>query len=221
VASLAETPALVWECACGSGQATLGLAEHFERVLATDASASQLAHAPSHPRVEYRLARADSCPLERAAADAVVVAQALHWFDLDAFYAEVRRVLRPGGPFVAWAYGLHQITPDVDAVIDRFYEQVVGPYWPSRRRFIDEGYTTLSMPLSERPAPAMTMVHRWTLPRLEDYVGTWSAVRRYAVEHGDSPLPLIAAELRDAWGQPDEPREIRWPLMIRIGVHEP
>ena len=73
--------------------------------VATDASEEQIRHAQAHPRVEYRVAIAHASGLPPHSADLVTVAQALHWFDLPPFYAEVRRVLRPGGIVAAWCYG--------------------------------------------------------------------------------------------------------------------
>ena len=87
LAEHAPARTLAWDCATGSGQAALDLAPHFARVIATDASAAQIATAPAHPGVEYRLAPAEASGLADASIDLITVAQALHWFDLERFYA--------------------------------------------------------------------------------------------------------------------------------------
>jgi ubiquinone/menaquinone biosynthesis C-methylase UbiE len=97
----------VWDCACGSGQATLDLATRFNKVLATDASAEQIASAKPHPRVEYSVALAEQSGLESGSVSLVTVAQALHWFNLERFYPETKRVLKPAGVLAAWAYGMN------------------------------------------------------------------------------------------------------------------
>ena len=66
----------------------------FDRVIATDASEKQIANAQSHKIVEYRVAPAENSGIESETIDLIMVAQALHWFDLDRFYAEARRVLK-------------------------------------------------------------------------------------------------------------------------------
>ena len=144
----AESPGrtLAWDCATGSGQAALALAEHFEQVVATDVSAEQLAHAGRHPRVRYARAPAEASPLDDASADLVTVAQALQWFDLDAFFAEVDRVLRPGGLLAAWTYLLFETSPEVDAIILRYYRETLGPYWAWERRLVEEGYASVAFP---------------------------------------------------------------------------
>src|SRR5262245_25085528 len=97
LAASAPARRLAWDCGTGSGQAAAALAERFDRVVATDPSDGQLARATRHPRVEYRIGRESESGLEDASADLVTSAQAAHWFDLPKFYAEVDRVLVPGG----------------------------------------------------------------------------------------------------------------------------
>jgi SAM-dependent methyltransferase len=131
-----------WDCACGNGQATLALAERFEGVIATDASPQQLAAAPAHAHVTYRVARAEESGIESNSVDLVTVAQALHWFDLDPFYGEVQRVLKPSGVLAVWTYGqLHVEDDAIDALIQEFYWDIVGPYWPPERRLVEVSWT--------------------------------------------------------------------------------
>lgn len=217
---VADVPAarnLAWDCATGSGQAALGLAQRFDRVVATDASASQLANAVPHPRIEYRTAPAEASGLPDASADLIAVAQALHWFDFDRFYAEARRVLAPGGAVAAWTYNLARVSPELDPLIDRLAHGIVGPYWPPERRWVDEDYRTLPFPFEEVPAPPFELVEAWDLSRFQRYVDTWSAVNRYREATGRDPREELRAEMEAAWGDPAEPRLVRWPIHVRAG----
>jgi SAM-dependent methyltransferase len=181
---------LAWDCAAGSGQATLPLAEIFERVLATDVSRSMLERAPRHPRVEYRVSPAEQSGLENESADLVSVAQALHWLDLDAFYAEVERVLRPGGVLAVWSYGGQQLGDDgIDRTLAHFYSEVVGPYWPKERRHVEDGYQSLRLPYRLLQTPEFAMEESWSLGQLVGYIGTWSATQRYRESQGYDPVP--------------------------------
>ena len=207
-----------WDCATGSGQAAVALASRFERVIATDASAGQIAVAIPHPRVEYRIAPAEASGLDPASVDLVTVAQALHWFDRSAFYAEARRVLRPDGVVAAWTYGHPSIDePRADAELQRFYSETVGPYWPKERALVDAGYRTIDFPLSEVAAPSFEMETRWPLALLVGYVATWSAVTQFRAATGGDPVPAFAEELEPLWGDPQLPRRITWPLAVRVG----
>jgi SAM-dependent methyltransferase len=216
LATLVPAHELAWDCAAGSGQATLSLTEHFRRVVATDASAEQLAAAPRHPAVEYRVATAESSGLADRSADLVTIAQALHWIEPEPFYAEVHRVLRPGGIVAAWTYGLLR---SGDTAIDRrllhFYRDVVGPWWPPERRHVDAEYRTLPFPFDEVPAPALEMQAEWTAADLLGYLRTWSASVRYADAQGRDPVAMIADEVERAWG--GTPRRVTWPLAMRVG----
>jgi SAM-dependent methyltransferase len=218
LAGLAARRELAWDCATGSGQAAVGLADDFERVIATDASEAQIAAAVAHPRVEYRVAPAESSGLASDSADLVTVGQALHWLDRPAFYAEARRVLRPGGVVAAWTYGLSSLgEPRADAALRRFYSETVGPFWPRERALVDAGYRTIEFRFDEIPAPEIEMEVQWPLAAFLGYVGTWSAVTRFRAERGFDPVAGLAGELRPHWGDPAATRRIRWPIGIRAG----
>lgn len=209
---------LAWDCGAGSGQASVALAAHFARVHATDASADQVAHAEPHPCVEYRVAPAEQSGLPDRSADLVTVAQALHWFDLPAFYAEVRRALKPGGVIAAWTYGVHVTEGDeVNAVVRHFYEHVVGPCWPPERRHVENGYRELPFPFTRIAAPEFTMQVRWPLAQLLGYLGSWSATARYRKLNGSDPLPALRQQLLPLWGDPAQARSVSWPLSLLAG----
>ena len=218
LASLVPAGHVAWDCATGNGQAAGALARHFERVIATDASTRQLASAAPHPRVEYRVAPAEQSGLGDASVDLVTVAQAAHWFDLERFYAEVRRVLRPGGSVVLWSYSVCTVDDAVDQVIAHFYVDVVGPYWPPDRAAVDDHYRSLPFPFPELTPPAgLTMEKRWSLDDLLGYLGTWSSTQGYVRARGEDPLPALRERLRPAWGEAGTEHLVRWPLHIRAG----
>jgi len=216
VAALAPSRALALDVATGNGQAAIDLATHFELVLASDASAAQLARAEPHPRVRYLCHAAERLPLASQVADALVAAQAAHWFDFPRFYAEARRVLRPGGVVALWTYEMFRGGADVDRVIDAFYAGVVGRYWPPERRYVEEGYRTLPFPLEELPAPPFELVADWSLAQVMGYLGTWSAVDRYRAAEGRDPLPAVEAALAPLW-PPGGVRRVVWAIHLRLG----
>jgi SAM-dependent methyltransferase len=208
-----------WDCACGSGQATLDLAARFDAVIATDASAAQIAAAPLHPKVRYRVARAEASALDSAAVDIVTVAQALHWFELAPFYAEVERVLRPRGVLAVWCYGVARVAGDsVDRLLQEFYWDTMQPYWPPERQLVESGYRSLSFPYVELPPPPFRMHEHWSLRQLIGYTRSWSASARYVERNGVDPAALLERSLQPRWGDPDSVRRIVWPLSVRIAV---
>jgi SAM-dependent methyltransferase len=194
------------------------LAGWFERVVATDASASMIGQAEARPNIEYRAAPAEQSGLPNEVADLVTVAQALHWLDLDPFYAEAERVLKPGGVLAVWTYGIQMLEDeDMNSALQRFYHEVVGPYWPPDRRHVEAGYRTLPFPFPELRVPPLVMQERWTLPQLLGYIRTWSATQRFRESLGHDPVLELAGELEPRWGEPGVERTVSWPLSVRAG----
>jgi SAM-dependent methyltransferase len=206
-----------WDCGCGNGQVARGLTGHFAEVIASDPSAAQLERRDRDQPVDYLQAPAAPAPLATASCDLIAVGQALHWFPLDAFYSEVQRVLRPGGVLAAWCYTLLRITPEIDVLVDRFYRDRLGPWWPAERARVDSGYRDLPFPFRELPTAGMALEADWDLAELGGYLTTWSAYQRCRAETGLDPLPGLMVQLAGPWGDPRCKRRVSWPLHLRVG----
>lgn len=217
LAGMASPRNTAWDCGTGSGQAARGLAAHFDRVIASDPSRRQLEHAEPHPKIEYRCASAEVSRLDTASADLITVAQAIHWFDLDKFYAEARRVLKPGGLIAVWTYTLLDVEAGIDDLLTDFYRNVVGPYWPPERRLVDDRYRTLPFPFDPVAAPAFAIRTTWSRDDLLGYLGTWSATQAYVKARGVDPLVELRRRLAPLWPDPAMEKTLRWPLHLRVG----
>jgi len=217
LAGQVERHELAWDCATGNGQAAVDLAVHFERVVATDISAEQIAYGLPHPRVEYRQAPAEASELEPSSVDLVTVAAAAHWFDLAAFGREVRRVTRPGGVLAVWSYHAGTAEAPVEELVRHFYWDIVQPCFAPGAKLVDEGYRTLELPGTPVEAPPFTVSAMWTR---DDFLATfesWSGVANYRRVHGSDPVALVRADIDRVWGgHPEQAIEIRWPLMLRV-----
>jgi SAM-dependent methyltransferase len=217
LAAQAPARSLAWDAGCGNGQASVALATRYARVYATDPSATQVASAEARPNIDYRVEPAEQCGLADASADLVTVAQAMHWFDLARFHAEVRRVLKPGGVFAAWTYADCRVDPAIDAVKDRLYIDLTGPYWPPERVHVENGYRDLPFPFEEIAAPPFAMGMRWNAGQFLAYLRSWSATQRYLRDKGEDPVALIEPDLRAAWGDASILRAVRWEFHLRAG----
>jgi ubiquinone/menaquinone biosynthesis C-methylase UbiE len=220
LASLAAEHELAWDCGTGNGQAAVGLTGHFQRVVGTDVSSKQLAQASRHENILYWAALAERSGLRADSADLVAVAQALHWFDLDRFYTEVKRVLKPGGVFAAWTYHLPEIVPPVDRVLTEFYSERLGGYWAAEIGYIDGLYRSIPFPFEEHESPTFTMTTDWELENLIGFLQSWSATRRFLEVNGYSPIDAVRPALAEAWGAPGK-RQARWTVFLRAGRHHP
>jgi len=211
------TNRIVWDCATGSGQAALGLAEHFSTVVATDASFNQLRHTIFHRRIEYLCCKAETSCFRDGSIDLITVGQAMHWFDFDAFFRQASKVLRSDGILAFWCYGLGRITPEIDKTVNYFYHSVVGPFWPPERKYIETGYGNITMPMEGVEVPSFAMHAFWNLHQFLGYLATWSAVRRFEKANETDPLEAIREQLLSAWGEPEQRRKVCWPLYVKVG----
>ncbi len=206
-----------WDCGTGNGQVATQLATVFEHVTATDISHRQLDAAPKKDNITYLECRAEQTPFQDNSFDLITVAQAIHWFDFDAFYREATRVSRNGALMAVWGYNVCRIDPATDLIIDHFYEKITGPYWDKERQYVTDLYQTIPFLPEEIQTPAFEIVTRWTLSSLEGYLSSWSAVDHYRNAKGEDPLELIAPALRDAW-QAGAEKEVRFPVFMRAGI---
>jgi SAM-dependent methyltransferase len=216
LASLTPQHDRAWDAGAGNGQAAIALAQHFQSIIATDPSEQQIAAAASHDRVTYRAATAEHSEVDDQSIDLIAVAQAVHWFDLDRFYAEVRRALRANGILAVWCYNLTAITPEIDRVMESYYHDVLGEFWPPQIRWVDEHYRTLPFPFEEIAAPEFCAEATWSLADLFGYLSSWSAAPRYKEARGADPLDEKRAEFAAAWDAAID-RVVRWPLYLRVG----
>lgn len=217
LASIAPTKGTALDAGCGSGQLSLLLAEDFDRVVAIDPSARQIDSAAPHPRIDYRVAPAEASGLADASIDLLTVAQAAHWFDLPAFFAEARRLLRHGGAIVLISYAAMEPRGAIEAIVERFRLRTLAGFWPLERAMVENGYREIALPFAPIDAPSFAIEVEWTLDALVGYLDTWSAVRAMEQDIGRGPFDAVAADLKQAWGDPGAARTISWPLTILAG----
>jgi SAM-dependent methyltransferase len=215
LAGVAPGHALAWDCATGNGQAALLLADHFARVVATDLSEAQLKHATPHPRVEYRLGRESESGLDPQSCDLVIAAQAAHWFDPPAFYAEVRRVAKPSAVIAIWGYARIAVNPEIDNVLRWFEYERVERYWPPGREIARDEYRSLPFPFARLDAPPFTIEREWTCSDMLDMLSSTSAAARCREIEGADPVADVTPKLEPLWGS--ERRLVRWPIHMLIG----
>jgi len=213
-----STPsANVWDVGCGSGQASLALAQRFASVTATDISAEQIAHASQRANLHYVLAPAEHSGLPSQSVDLVTVAQALHWFDLPRFQQEVQRVLKPGGLLAEWTYSpIHLEDVTLNAILQRFYVEVATPWWPPGREHVENGYALLPFPFARLPDPGFSIQREMTLPQLIGYVRSWSAISRYISAKKSDPTGALATELGQVMKLAEQ-IAVSWVVKLRAG----
>ena len=215
LAAISPERELAWDCATGNGQAAVGLAEHFARVIATDASAPQIESAQPHPSISYRVAPAEVSGIDPDSVDLILVAQALHWFDMNQFFTEAKRVSKERGILAVSAYIHVSVDPVVDAILSRFYHETTGPYWPPERELVETNFETIRFPFPELSSPQFEMRQQWNLAQLTGYLLTWSATKRFIAARGFDPVDSLVQELGRIWQEPEQARQVTWPLKLR------
>ncbi len=217
VASLPCTRDAAWDCATGNGQAAIGLSRHFDRVVATDVNEGQIAHAFPNNKIAYSVQAAEKTTNRDGQFDLVNVAQALHWFDLERFWTEVKRVLKPNGAFVASSYAWSRVDERVDAVIEQHLKHVIAPYWAPNNKLCWSGYQTVAFPFEPLPSPAFEIENHWRVDQYLDYLGTWSATKRCMAHRGPRFFDEVKTKVLKAWGGSHERRSVRMPLVVIAG----
>lgn len=214
--SLAPATENAWDCGTGNGQMAFALSEIFEQVFATDISQPQIDNAIRADNIFYSIQPAEQTNFTDDQFDLIVVAQAVHWFDFEKFYAEVKRTARKNAAICLTGYGTIEISEEIDPILSDFYHNVVGPYWDKERTYIDEKYKTLPFPFQELPAPSFENKLSWTLSHLIGYLNTWSAVKKFISRNGYNPVDELHAHITPLWGFREE-KEVRFPLLLRTG----
>jgi SAM-dependent methyltransferase len=217
LASAAPDDSLAVDVGCGNGQLTQLLAPYFNRVVGLDPSADQIANAVPNERIDYQCAPAEQLPVPDASASLVTAAQAAHWFDLPAFYREVRRIAVPGAVVALVSYGVLRLAPPLDERFQTFYRDEIGPYWPPERKLVDTGYATLDFPFEELAPPSLHIRLDWHLSDFIGYVLTWSATRSAREAGKDALLMAFFDDIAALWGDPNAKRPVSWPINMRIG----
>jgi SAM-dependent methyltransferase len=204
-----------WDCATGNGQTAKELAKHFEKVYATDISQKQLDHAEKAPNIIYSMQPAETTNFPPHTFDLVTVSQALHWFQFDQFYEEVRRVCKKDGWLAVWMYD-RKLSPQIDSIIsESLYKNLLGEYWDNERKHVDQNYRTIPFPFEEVPCPEFVIRLQWTLDDLKGYLNSWSAVQKFIAKNNYNPVDEFILQLKPHWTQ--EKMEVEFPITLRMG----
>jgi len=215
--SLTTQHTLAWDCGTGNGQSAIHLADFYDQVFATDPSESQLKNAFAHDRVMYKVEKAEETSLADQSVNLITVAQAVHWFDFDVFYQQVNRVLKPDGIIAVWAYGVPNITPEIDKITQHFHDHVVGEFWQKENKLIQRGYLTIPFPFKEIEPPEFQINTKFKLQDLLGHLLSWSATQRYIKQHQVDPLLAVQQEFEKHWKNPAEAKSVSWKIMLRVG----
>ncbi len=205
-----------WDCGTGNGQVASKLSAYFEEVYATDISENQIANAVVKENIHYSKVSAEETLFPENMFDLVTVGQAIHWFNFEKFYKEVKRCLKPGGYIAVFGYGLPAIDKEIDLIIKDFYKNITGPYWDAERKYVDENYKTIPFPFDEIKTPLFYSRYSWSVEGVIGFLNTWSAVKHYIKQNNQNPVDLIADRLKDAWGKTPQ-KEISFPIFMRAG----
>jgi SAM-dependent methyltransferase len=215
--SIASGHELAWDCAAGNGQAAMGLVPYFNKITASDASAKQIENAVTHPKIKFTVASAENSGLESSSADMITVATAIHWFNLDMFFKEAARVLKPGGVLAAWNYAQANVNEEVDKLLDKYLYEILDDYQsPEFRRGL-KMETSIELPFKKIDVPQFENRIGWNLHDYVNFIMTWSPTQAYIQRNDANPLDLIKDELKKAWGDENEKKLIRWRLKFKAG----
>ncbi len=203
---------LAWDVGTGSGQAALKLTDYFTHVHATDIDKEQVSQAPGHPQVTFTDAPAHLSSLQTGSVDAITVATALHWFDHELFWKEVRRVARDDAIFCAWTYHSAETDKEVQNKLIDPVAEVLEPYWSDGNRLSWRGYSRdeLKMPFEVVSVPKFSCDLEWSPLQIATFVRSWSAHQKARLDGHSETLDKIEQQALAKLGS--EPRRFVLPM---------
>lgn len=207
---------LAWDCGTGNGQSAVQLAAFYDQVYATDPSAAQIDNAIPDGKITYKIEKAEEPQLGNNSVDLITVAQAIHWFDFDQFYAEVKRVLKPAGIIAVWAYGIPSVEEAINPIIKDFHDNVIGKFWQPENKLIDQEYTIIPFPFKLIEMPAFYIRKPMNLAALCGHFRSWSATQKYIDTYKDNPVAAVAQKLSAHWENPNTEKEVVWKLILKV-----
>lgn len=217
IVSFVDNKDTAWDCGTGNGQSAAELSRHFKKVIATDISSKQIANAEKKNNIIYSIEPAEDTSIETGSINLVTVAQAIHWFNFEKFYKEVKRVAAPGAFIAVWAYSLLKIDEQIDQIIHDYHFNFLGNYWDAERKYVDDEYRNIPFPFQKINAPQFVIEKYWSLAVLEGYLNTWSALQKYIQVNGSNPVPGIIHSVKAHWGS-GERKKIIFPIHLLIGA---
>lgn len=232
IASMVPSNGLAWDVACGSGQATNGLAQYFDQVIGTDLAQSQLDHAVKRSdNILYVACSAEDAPdaiesklpIKPQSVDLMTVAQALHWINTPVFFDNVKHFLRPGGVIAIISYNWPSFPESLalTSLLKKMAKVILGPYWAPQRQIVDNHYRDMEFPFEkvreDFETPYMTMDTMWTLEAMFGYIRSWSAYQTAIKElDGQDPIDQLKNEIVEAWGNVEQYRVV-FPIYLLAG----
>ena len=216
IMSFVKEKNLAWDCGTGNGQTAKKLSKYFDKVYATDISSKQIEHAAKKSNINYVVEPAEKTSLKNNTVDLVTVSQALHWFNFEKFYAEVKRVAKPTAVIAVWTYSLLQTDPVTGKLIHDYHFKTLEKYWDEERKYVDDGYKTIPFPFEKIDAPEFFIELNWNTEDLEGYFNTWSALQKFIKVNNYNPVPDLMKEIKLNW-LATEYRKIIFPIHLKLG----
>ncbi len=206
-----------WDCATGNGQVARDLSTRVTKVYATDISQQQLDEAFCGPNIEYSISKAEQTSFPDKYFDLITVGQALHWINTTAFYNEVNRVGRNGSTLAVWGYSLLTINEALDEHFNNFYFNIVGRYWDAARRLVENKYSGIEFPFSDRLEKEFEIATEWTREQFAGYLTSWSATQKFIKTEGYNPVPDFIQSIEHVW-KDSVSNVVRFPVFVKLGI---
>ncbi|MEO7308238.1 MAG: class I SAM-dependent methyltransferase [Ferruginibacter sp.] len=217
IVSFVKERELAWDCGTGNGQSAKLLSHYFRKVFATDISKKQLENAHREPNIFYAEEPAEKTSLAARSVDLITVAQAIHWFNFQSFYAEVNRVAKPGAVIAVWVYTLLQISEEIDAIIAEYHYETLKYFWDPERKYVDDDYAGIPFPFPEIKTRSFSIAVSWSQEELQGYLNTWSALQKFMKVHSFDPVNDVMNKIKPHWGNSAK-RKVIFPIHLKLGI---
>jgi ubiquinone/menaquinone biosynthesis C-methylase UbiE len=182
---------LAVDVGCGNGQATHLFSPYFKNTFGYDVSENQIKEAKKtsmDDKISFYVSPSEKLPLKNDSVSLVTVAAAIHWFNLDKFYAECNRILRPNGVLAIFAYFLPTVTntskPDLLSKKIEDFLKVLRPYFAKEIEIIEQRYKTVKPPFNEIQRDILFKNElKWKIEHLIKFLETLSGYQSFNIKN--------------------------------------
>ncbi len=96
-----------------------------------------------------------------------------------------------------------------------YHFNTLKDYWDAERKYVDEEYSNIPFPFRQIDSPPFFITNYWSLPEMEGYLRTWSALQKFMKVNELDPVKELIGKIKEHWR--GEKMKIVFPIHLKVG----